>query len=258
MNVRPMRKTRCSARCRVSVPAVVGGATPAQVPDWSDETLALFADLTALEQTWVEWYVVGVNAAEAYRRAVGFDPSGGGRDYGKQYGYEIRRRPRVKKAIEAALKDRNFDARMDREWKLMVIREQLEYARDSRDVRLAGNIPRLLKLAAELQGELPWRPEPPAAQLQARAGVRQRIEEILADAQRFIAGRPPADRPQAHLSAISAGEPDHSAPADGRSDCGASAATRPGDTIIKVNGESTLRPGHPALAGSLGSIPATE
>src|SRR4051794_11343315 len=89
----------------------------ADVPDWSADTLACLTDLTPLERAFTEWYSTGLNAAEAYRKAVGRPPGKAG-DAAAQMGYKLRNRPRVKVAIAAALGDRNVGARMDREWLL--------------------------------------------------------------------------------------------------------------------------------------------
>lgn len=121
------------------------------VPEWSAETLALFAELTALERAWVEWFVTCNNAIQAYRLATGRVNEDG---VSRTNGWQIKCRPRVRAATASAMKDRGVGPMMDRDYKLMVIREQVEQARRSADPKARAGISRLLKLAADLQGEI--------------------------------------------------------------------------------------------------------
>src|SRR5688500_12798450 len=95
-------------------PESVAYPDPSQVPDWSPETAALLADLTPLQSAFVQFMATGVTAAEAYRRARGRDPGPTARNNASQ----LANKPHVRAAVTAALRDRNFGARCDREWML--------------------------------------------------------------------------------------------------------------------------------------------
>src|SRR5690349_18602101 len=103
---------------------------PHEVPDWGPETIRLLAALTALERSFVEWFATGMNAAEAYRMAAGRE-AGPGPDAARQLGYKIRARPRVRLAIDAALRDGGSGARVDREWLLMKLTQVVEVCEGS-------------------------------------------------------------------------------------------------------------------------------
>lgn len=155
---------------------------PAGVPDWSPATRALLADLTPLQRAFAEWYACGYSAAEAYRRA-----SGRGGNMDRQSAYQVKGHPAVREAIQACLGDRNFGARMDREWKLQVVFEQVSRARQSRDPRMLALIPRFLRLAAELQGEVGQTVAPKDNPAAGKSDIRERMDRLIAQAKRHAA-----------------------------------------------------------------------
>jgi hypothetical protein len=131
-------------------PADVHLPAAEQVPDWSPETGALLADLTALERAVVEWAACGHSGAESYRRATGRDCRSA-----RQAANQIMSRPRVAAALQAALRDRNFMARMDREWLLGRLFSLVEECEKSGTTRAGRRLIDALRLAARLQGLLP-------------------------------------------------------------------------------------------------------
>jgi hypothetical protein len=185
------RQRLVAAAQKLAADALAGDSvrypTAAEVPDWSPATLAAFEGLTKLERAFVEWYVAGKNAAEAYRLARGADESDAEQDYSRQYGYAIQSRPRVKAAVEAGLKDRNFGARSDLEWKLAKLRAAIEKCERSNDIKAQVALGGLIHKMAELQGEV--RPTGETDGGDQRGGVRVRILEILADADRLVGSR---------------------------------------------------------------------
>jgi hypothetical protein len=164
----------------------------ASVPDWSEQTLALMANLTPLERAFTEWVATGRSAADAHRMATG---RASGTSAARQQGHKLKARPRVRAAIDAALKDRNVGARMDREWLIARTGEAIERLRfDERRHFPAAALCRLIKLLAELQGELPVRGQPyrpPVEQSPAAvAAVNRftaRVQEVLAEAEHLAA-----------------------------------------------------------------------
>ena len=90
-----------------------------------------------------------MNSAEAYRKASGTDT-----ESAKQNGYDIRRRPDVRAAIDAALKDRNVGARCDREWKLAQLREAIQVVAEDKCPKAQVARGKLVMQMAALQGEI--------------------------------------------------------------------------------------------------------
>lgn len=156
------------------------------VPEWSDETLALFEELTPLERAWVEWFASCNNAIQAYRLATGRADD---EDVSRNSGWQIKCRPRVKAAVAAAFKDRSAAPLMDRGYKLTVLREQIEQARRSADPRARANIPKLVELAAKLQGEIVQRSEVEHRGDGQSVNVNVRVNAVLAEVAQLIAGR---------------------------------------------------------------------
>jgi hypothetical protein len=168
----------------------------AEVPDWSEATLAKLAALTPLEQAVVVWRVAGYSGAEAYRKATGRDsPSA------RQSANQILRRPEVAAAVEAGLKDRNYTALLDRGWMLLKLRAVVEECSEMRTPAGGNTLISAIRLMAQLQGELPFGrrgcrrrvealPEPAG-----RSAVRERIDEILAEVARLTSG-PTGARPE--------------------------------------------------------------
>jgi hypothetical protein len=151
-----------------------------EVPEWSEHTAALLRNLTPLQNAFAQWMASGLSASEAYRRAkrkAHFGPNT------RNNAAQLSRNPRVRAAIDAALMDAHVGARMDRAWMLAVLKEQIDEARLSGDHRRVAAIPRLLRLLAELQGELPRRPaEAEANDADQRSDIRIRIQQIIAEA----------------------------------------------------------------------------
>ncbi len=156
------------------------------VPDWSEKTLALLDDLTPLERSFVEWYATGKTSADAYRLASGrtdfLDRSA------STSGAQIKARPHVKLAIAAALNDRSFGARRDREWKLQQLGSLVDRYNNSTDPRDWDRIPPIIELMAKLQGEIVQRAEVKHEGLEQGRDVRVRIADIIAE----VTGRRPA------------------------------------------------------------------
>jgi hypothetical protein len=174
----------------------------AEVPDWSEETLAKLAVLTPLEQAVVVWRVAGHSGAEAYRRATGRDsPSA------RQSANQILRRPEVAAAVEAGLKDRNFAARLDLEWFIQKLHWVIVTCQDERTAGHMNTLCNAITLMARLQGEWPgsrrWsarRPAPPESATPSAA--MKRIEEIVAEATRRAAAARAAAAPPAMPPAV--------------------------------------------------------
>jgi hypothetical protein len=164
---------------------------PEEVPDWSPETKALLNDLTLLERSFVEWLASGMNAAEAYRKATGTEYKDRETDTTRMNGYIIRSRPRVKMAIDAAMKDMNFAARLDRATMLQRLQVALEKAEKSDKPADQDTVARIIKTIAELTGELVRHTRDLTDGSGQRGNVRIRITEILADADRYAGRTPP-------------------------------------------------------------------
>ena len=160
---------------------------PSEVPDWSPGTLALLEGLTVLERAWVEWFVADGNAAEAYRRATGAEYTDRETDTTRKSGHQIAARPRVKAAVDAAMKDRNFNARSDLEWKLAKVRKAIARCEKMESLQAQQTLVDLVMKMATLQGEV--RPAGETDGGDQRGGIRVRILEILADADRLVGGR---------------------------------------------------------------------
>jgi hypothetical protein len=172
---------------------------PTDTPDWSPETLALMSGLLPVERAFVEWSSTGITAAEAYRRATGSESA-----VVRQFAYRMRSRPRVKAAMDAAVSDRNFGARVDREYLLMRLYWAVERLREENTPRAGLGIARLVKLVAQLQGELPrgrsaspHRPVGPVPGTAKLADLRRELDGMTAEgktppsaAERFMARRP--------------------------------------------------------------------
>jgi Terminase small subunit len=176
---------------------------PADVPDWSQETLDLLARLTPLERGFVEHYASGCNGAEAYRRASGRE-AGADTDTSRQLAYKIKNRPRVRAALQAALADRNVGARVDREWIIQKLHSIVCKCEESGSVRAMNTLATAIRLMARVQGELDGsRQPPPSAQAGGPGHVRRRIEEIIADVERLAAERRAEARTAAAQAATS-------------------------------------------------------
>lgn len=156
-----------------------------QIPEWSPETLKAFEPLTPLERAFVEWFTVCNQSQQAWRKATGRLNED---NLSRNNSYCIRHRPRVKAAIELALKDRAVGPLMDRSYKLTLIREKLEQFRESPDPKLLAQIPKLVKLAAELQGEIIEKKEVAHHGLGERSNISVFISQIVAEAKGLIPG----------------------------------------------------------------------
>jgi hypothetical protein len=181
---------------RLSRPPQSSAAAPeirlppaSEVPDYSPDTLALLDELTPLERGVVEWRVANLSVAECYRRASGKESA-----TAKQGGYQILRRPRVAVALDAVLHDRGSDARYDREWKIARLVRIVNECSELGTPAACQTLMKALDAMGRLQGELPLgrsgrrRPPPPSpSPLSSHSGVKQRIEAILADADRATA-----------------------------------------------------------------------
>jgi phage terminase small subunit len=156
---------------------------PSHVPDWSDETMALMEELTPLQQTFVAWIVAGKNMTESYRLASGRmnDPS----NSIAPIAHNLKKSPKIKAAIAAATRDRNFGARMDREWMLMKCMAQIEECENSTDIRRKNAIPQLIRLVAELKGEITQKHEHKIDVEPQQSDVRERMDRLIEAAERL-------------------------------------------------------------------------
>jgi len=184
---RPAGQRSASAR-----PDSVAYPDPAHVPDWSPETLALLEDLTPLQRAFIEWYVSGCSAAEAYRKASGRDPGPSARNNGAQ----LLNKPHVRTAVAAAMRDRNVGARYDREWLLQKLYAVVCRCERSDRIGDMNVLIAAIRTMARIQGELQplsrRRAIPrtqPVIVTAAQRGCRERIEEILRDADACAATR---------------------------------------------------------------------
>jgi hypothetical protein len=132
---------------------------PDQVPDWSADTREALAALTPLERAFAQHYATGGNSAEAYRKAADCPAQDRDADTSRMNGYAIRSRPRVQAAIALAMRDVNFDARLDRAWML----QRLQVALDRAEASAAPGAPKaaadIVRIIAEMKGEIVHRSE---------------------------------------------------------------------------------------------------
>jgi hypothetical protein len=159
------------------------------VPGWSPETLAAFDGLTPLERSFVEWYATGGNAAEAYRQATGSEYTDRHTDSTRNNGYAIRSRPRVRAAIDAAMNDVNFDARMNRQWMLQRLQVALDKAEASSEPGDQATVAKIIKTIAELKGEIVKKSEVEHRGNAERVDIHLRVDSMLAEVSRLVAGR---------------------------------------------------------------------
>ena len=146
-----------------------------------------------MERSFVEWYVVGLNSVAAYRKARGAEYTGRESDTTRNYGYAIRSRPRVKAAIDAAMKDVNFDARMDRQWMLQRLQVALDKAEASDEPADQATVAKIIKTIAELKGEIGRRSEVIVSEEMTPA--MKRFLATIERAKAIAAGRPDPHRP---------------------------------------------------------------
>jgi hypothetical protein len=183
----------------------------AEVPDWSAATLERLAALTPLEQAVVVWRVAGYSGAEAYRKATGRDSASA-----RQSANQILRRPEVAAAVAAGLTDRNFAGRLDLEWLLQKLHWVIVSCQDAGSASHLNTLVNSIRLMARLQGELPGGRggvrrrslPPPRPEPAGRSPAMERIEAILAEADRRAAAAraaapPPATSPPAADATVS-------------------------------------------------------
>lgn len=163
--------------------------TRLETPDYTPETLALLEKLAPVERCFVEWCAAGESAAEAYRRASGED-----NEHAKQYGYRLRWRVDVDAAIQACLKDRNFSARCDREWKIRKLKGIIELCEGH--PLFANKAASSIKLLAELQGEITTKTEVHHHGVSERSNISVFISQIVAEAKGLNPGAAVGDSRQ--------------------------------------------------------------
>ena len=157
------------------------------VPEWSPETQAALEELTPDEQRFVEYYTMGCNAAECYRRIRGVEYNDRDSDRTRIQGYKIRTRPRVDAAIKLAMKDAAFGAGMDREWMLQRLRVAVERAEACGGHNAQLVVGELIDRIAKLKGEyLPERQE--ITVTHDLSPAMKRFTESLEMAKRRISG----------------------------------------------------------------------
>lgn len=159
-----------------------------KLPNWSDKTLELLTQLTPLERGMVEWMTTGCTVADAYRIAsnrVDFLDKNANSN-----AYDIARRPHVKEALDAALGDRHFGARYDREFKLQYLGGMLARLQESTDPADIDRAVNIIKLMSLMQGEIVRKQETTVLNSTDGRSIHTRITEILRSARSSPAGLP--------------------------------------------------------------------
>lgn len=146
------------------------------VPEWSAETEEALSGLSVIERSFVEWLAAGCSKAEAYRRASGLEYANRDKDTTRTRGWRMMSRPRVQHALRLAMKDMNFDARMDRAWML----NNLEVALEKAKTESSGeSMARIIDIIAKLKGEhLPPAPQKVEVTHDATPAMKRFLETI--------------------------------------------------------------------------------
>ena len=116
--------------------------------DWNWKTSQALKELTVLQRSFVEWYVTGCGAAEAYRRASGRRNL---QSEARHNAAVILRRPAVQKAVELCLKDRGVPTRIDRAARIKALEASYLRCQDKRDEK---GVVRAIELLSRLHGDL--------------------------------------------------------------------------------------------------------
>ena len=174
-------------------------AQKSEQPDWAPDTIEALDRLTPLESAFVQHWIVCLNAAEAYRLAAGVEPKADG-DFSRTYGYAIRSRPRVKVAIALAMRDTSFDARYDKDWMMRKLERALEKAEASDDPKDQKTVAYILKVMAELKGQI--RQEPPSNASNQPGNIHILISQIVAEAKGLKPGPEDPDHGKAGETVI--------------------------------------------------------
>src|SRR3954471_2192672 len=125
---------------------------PSAVPTWSEPTLAALSQLTALQRAYVQWIGAGCTGSEAYRR--GSRRTGMLGANARNNARQLARNPKVRAAIQAVLADQSVGPLMDREFLFQRLCVAIEKAEECDGIAAAGAVARLIRLVAELRGEL--------------------------------------------------------------------------------------------------------
>jgi hypothetical protein len=125
----------------------------------------------------------------------------------KNNAHQLTRNPKVRAAIDAILADQNLGPRMYREWLLQRLFVAIEKCAEGDSVATAGAVARLVRLVAQLKGELGrWRrPPPKPVEASIPSDVRRRIEEIMASADRLAQDKPVVTSPHVDPAIQTAG-----------------------------------------------------
>lgn len=170
--------------------------SPEEVPQWSEDTQDLLAPLTPLERSFVEWHACGMNPAEAYRKVTGYEYPGREADTSRQNAHAIMSRPRVQMALAAALKDMNFDARMNRAWMLERLNIAIQKVEASDKPEHQEIMAKLIEVAGKLKGEIGAKSDGEQSGQPQRVDVHVRVDSVLEGVAALIGqrkgGPPPA------------------------------------------------------------------
>lgn len=180
---------------------------PEEIPEWSDETERLMADLSPLERGVVEWSACGLNGAEAYRKVKGRDYEGPD-DSARNNAYSILSRPRVQAALASAMKDSSSEARLTRAWMLQRLEAaiiKVEKSDKPMDQEILG---KLIEILARMKGEY-TKAESESGDTK-RVDVHVRINAVLADVSSLVSQRTGGSTPAVavHCERITGGGDD--------------------------------------------------
>jgi hypothetical protein len=119
------------------------------VPQWSPATLALLDQLRPVERMFAQWVAAGLTSTAALRRAAGRTTRGLA-----QSANRMRRRPDLRAAIDACLKDASVGPRVSRAWLMDRLLIALGKAESAPGPRAAATTVRCVTLLARLQGDM--------------------------------------------------------------------------------------------------------
>mgnify|MGYP001599044913 CR=1 FL=1 len=95
-------------------------------------------------------------------------------------GYKMKWKPHIDQAIQACMKDRNFGAKCDREWKIRKLKAIIELCEGN--PLFANKAASSIKLLAELQGEITTKTEVHHHGVSERSNISVFISQIVAEA----------------------------------------------------------------------------
>jgi hypothetical protein len=175
---------------------------PVSVPDWSPMTIGRLAVLKPVEYAFVHWRAAGYSAAESYRRAAGL--SDDETHHAAVYAHRMGERDKVAAALASMLKDRNFSARMDREWLLQKLMTQIEACEEAADPKIRRMMPQLLLLAARMTGQIveEHKHKVEVTDASKPGDISQRVDRLIKAAERHLGIRQVRDAENLEVRAI--------------------------------------------------------